>query len=88
MNINEFLSNLPTTTRERQSDIQDALNAGKLYVSVITKNTKKHFKIYFRDGETTTSKQLKCSPNSKDYILKNKELIEFSKDAKEYLNLK
>lgn len=88
MNLNEFINNLPTVKRERESIIKDSLNSGKIaYISIINKNNKKTFKLYFLKDGKMNSKQLKYSDESKNYILKNKESLAFSDIAKKELNV-
>ena len=87
MDLNDFITNLPTTTRERNSEVREALDSGKLYISLINKNNKKHFKIYFMQGDVVKTKQLKTSENAKKYILENKNIVVFSNSAKQYLGL-
>ena len=86
MEISDFISSLPVTTRERDSKIKDALDSGKVYISLINKNNKKHFKIYFKDGDSIKTKQLKVTDTSMSYILKNKDIISFSESAAKYFD--
>lgn len=87
MDINDFIINIPATTRERESKIKEALDSGKVYISLINKNNKKHFKIYFKDGNNIKTRQLKYNDTTKEYILKNKDIVTFSDGTKEYLEL-
>lgn len=89
MDLNQFLSAIPATTRERASAIKDALNNKDIYISIINKNDKKYFKLYYyNDDKQLKNKQLKISDISKQYILKNKDIIEFSDNAKKILDIK
>lgn len=88
MDLQTFITNIPVTTRERASKIKEALDGGSVaYISLITKNNKKHFKIYYKDGTTVKTKQLKCSDITKNYMIKNKDAITLSEDARKYLNI-
>ena len=87
MDLNEFLSNIPTTTRDRKSAVKKALKTKSVYISIITKNNKKHFKMYFYNNNTLKTKQLKMNDVSKKYILENKNIAAFSDKAKNYLNI-
>lgn len=87
MDLQVFLANIPVTTRERNSAVKDALDNNKIYISLVTKNNKKHFKIYFKDGNTIKSKQLKVTDVTKEYILKNISIVTLSDTAREFLNI-
>lgn len=88
MDIKEFLNNIPVAKRERESVIKYSLNSGKIaYISIINKNNKKTFKLYFLKDGKINSKQLKFSDDSKNYILKNKTSLAFSDTAKKELNV-
>lgn len=89
MDLNQFLSAIPTSTRERASAIKNALNNKDIYISVINKNDKKYFKLYYyNDAKQLKNKQLKITDISKQYILKNKDIISFSDSAKDMLDIK
>lgn len=89
MELKQFLNAIPASTRERASAIKNALNNKDIYISVINKNNKKYFKLYYyNDAKQLKNKQLKISDISKQYILKNKDIISFSDSAKNILNIK
>lgn len=85
MNISEFIENIPVTTRTRDSKIRTALEQGKIFVSVINKNNKRHYKIYYMNNNVVKTKQLKLSDSSTEYLKKNIELLELSEEAQNVL---
>ena len=89
MNLQEFLNGVPQSTRERVSAVKEALKNKEVYTSIINKNNKKYFKLYYyNEQKQLKQKQLKITDISKQYILKNKDIIAFSDNAKEYLNIR
>lgn len=89
MNLQEFLNGVPQSTRERTSAIKEALKNKDIYISIINKNNKKYFKLYYyNELKQLKTKQLKITDISKQYILKNKDIVAFSDNAKDMLNIK
>ena len=88
MDLNEFLSNIPTTTRERASEIKNALKEKDIYASVVNKNEKKYFKLYFYNGDILKTKQLKITPENKGYVLMGENISVFSEKVKDILSEK
>lgn len=88
MNIYEFMAGAPRATRERASAIKDAINNNNFYVTIIEKNNKKHFKVYYKDIATGAIKstQAKVTKDMQDFIL-SKNNVTFSDIAKKYLNI-
>lgn len=86
MDLSQFLINLPTVTRERHSDIKETLDAGKIYVTAINKNNKKHFKLYYKDGGEVKTKQLKVTAATVLYISQNLSIVTLSDTAQKLLD--
>lgn len=85
MDIKQFLNNIPSTPRERSSAIKEAIDDGKIYISLINKHGYR-FKIYFKDGYIIKSRQLKTSPQAIDYIRNNQSIAVLSDDARALIN--
>lgn len=89
INLTQFLEALPTTTRERSSAIQDAVNEGKIYISLINRNGNDTFKLHFKatpNATTITEKQLKATPEVARYLAGNDTLAVFSDKARTCIN--
>lgn len=89
INLAQFLGDLPATTRERTSEIQTAVNAGRVYISLINRNGNDTFKLHFKpnpNATTITEKQLKATPEVARYLDENDTLATFSDKARDCIN--
>ena len=81
MNLSDFLSDRPKKTLEKTSVIKETLDAGKVYISLITKKEKDFFKVYYRDGSVDKVFQMKKTAASIEYLKKYNKLARFSDKA-------
>lgn len=84
MNLNDFINNLPTTTRERSSIIDDTIKQGKIYINYDV--NKKSFKLYYLNVQgKKTVKQVKDSDTFRDYLKNNIKLVVLNNNAQQVL---